>query len=382
MTQTQAVRPVAPGERILALDVFRGFAMFGVLIAYCLWSLGTVPDDQWSPLDKTLGEIAGFVIDGKFYTILAFLFGLGFSLQLERASDSAAAVRTYCRRLAVLAGIGLLHALLLRNGDILFPYAMTGFLLIPFRRAPDRLLVAAALVALLVPFAAVWLWKASGVPIPDRPQLEKAPYLVENAAWVRYWYETAIFTWPTNLTLFLFGFLAGRHRLIPTLAGRPKTLLAIVPLGLLASAACYLIIKQLAAASTLTALERLAGGLAFTFHCWGLSSAYAATLLLALGTRQGIQALSPLAAVGRMALTNYLMQAGIIVPLCLAFGWFDTFTPTRSLLLAVALFALQLPFSVWWLRRYRFGPAEWIWRLLTYGRIPPLSLAAKDYAPL
>jgi|KBSSwiStaDraftv2_1062776.scaffolds.fasta_scaffold00323_4 uncharacterized protein len=382
MTETQAVRPVAPSERIMALDVLRGFAMAGVLIAYCMWSLGTAPDDQWSPFNKTSGEIAEFVIDGKFYTILAFLFGLGFSLQLERASDSAAAVRTYCRRLAVLAGIGLLHALLLRNGDILFPYAMTGFLLIPFRRASDRLLVAAALVALLVPYAAVWLWKASGVPIPDRPQLEKAPYLVENAAWVRYWYETAIFTWPTNLTLFLFGFLAGRHRLIPTLAGRPKTLLAIVPLGLLASAACYLIIKQLAAASTLTALERLAGGLAFTFHCWGLSSAYAATLLLALGTRQGIQALSPLAAVGRMALTNYLMQAGIIVPLCLAFGWFDTFTPTRSLLLAVALFALQLPFSVWWLRRYRFGPAEWIWRLLTYGRIPPLSLAAKDYAPL
>ena len=382
MTETQAVRPVAPSERIMALDVLRGFAMAGVLIAYCMWSLGTAPDDQWSPFNKTSGEIAEFVIDGKFYTILAFLFGLGFSLQLERASDSAAAVRTYCRRLAVLAGIGLLHALLLRNGDILFPYAMTGFLLIPFRRASDRLLVAAALVALLVPYAAVWLWKASGVPIPDRPQLEKAPYLVENVAWVRYWYETAIFTWPTNLTLFLFGFLAGRHRLIPTLAGRPKTLLAIVPLGLLASAACYLIIKQLAAASTLTALERLAGGLAFTFHCWGLSSAYAATLLLALGTRQGIQALSPLAAVGRMALTDYLMQAGIIVPLCLAFGWFDTFTPTRSLLLAVALFALQLPFSVWWLRRYRFGPAEWIWRLLTYGRIPPLSLAAKDYAPL
>jgi len=382
MTQTQAVRPVAPGERILGLDVFRGFAMFGVLIAYCLWSLGTVPDDQWSPLNKTLGEIAGFVIDGKFYTILAFLFGLGFSLQLERASDSAAAVRTYCRRLGVLAGIGLLHALLLRNGDILFPYAMTGFLLIPFRRASDRLLVVAALVALLVPYAAVWLWKASGVPIPDRPQLENAPYLVENAMWVRYWYETAIFTWPTNLTLFLFGFLAGRHRLIPTLAGRPRALLAIVPVGLLVSAVFYLIIKQLAAVSAPTALDRLAGGLSFTFHCWGLSSAYAATLLLALGSPRGIRLLSPLAAVGRMALTNYLTQAGIIVPLCLVFGWFDTFTPTRSLLLAFALFALQLPFSVWWLRHYRFGPAEWVWRVLTYGRLPPMRSQPGDYAPL
>jgi len=322
------------------------------------------------------------VIDGKFYTILAFLFGLGFSLQLGRASDSAAAVRTYCRRLAVLAGIGLLHALLLRNGDILFPYAMTGFLLIPFRRAPDRLLVAAALVALLVPFAAVWLWKASGVPIPDRPQLENAPYLVENAMWVRYWYETAIFTWPTNLTLFLFGFLAGRHRLIPTLAGRPRALLAIVPVGLLASTVFYLIIKQLAAVGAPTALDRLAGGLSFTFHCWGLSSAYAATLLLALGSQRGIRLLSPLAAIGRMALTNYLTQAGVIVPLCLAFGWFDTFTPTRSLLLAFALFALQLPFSVWWLRHYRFGPAEWVWRVLTYGRLPPMRSQPGDYAPL
>ena len=375
MTQTQAVRPVAPGERILGLDVFRGFAMFGVLIAYCLWSLGTVPDDQWSPLNKTLGEIAGFVIDGKFYTILAFLFGLGFSLQLGRASDSAAAVRTYCRRLAVLAGIGLLHALLLRNGDILFPYAMTGFLLIPFRRASDRLLVVAALVALLVPFAAVWLWKASGVPIPDRPQLENAPYLVENAMWVRYWYETAIFTWPTNLTLFLFGFLAGRRRLIPMLANRPKPLAGIMLVGALAGAALFYLSQQLVGST-------VSPTLVFTLHCWCLSSAYAAALLVALETRRGVQALWPLAAVGRMALTNYLTQAAIIVPLCLAFGWFDTFTPTRSFLLAFALFALQSPFSVWWLRHYRFGPAEWLWRVLTYGRLPAMKVEPGDYARL
>jgi uncharacterized protein len=81
----------------------------------------------------------------------------------------------------------------------------------------------------------------------------------------------------------------------------------------------------------------------------------------------------PLAAIGRLTLTNYLSQAAIIVPLCLAFGWFDQFRPTTSILLTLAVFFLiQLPFSLAWSSRYQFGPAEWFWRLLTYGRMPPL----------
>ena len=86
MATTADIQPIAPGDRILALDVLRGFAMCGVLVAYCMWSLGTAPDEQWSPLDRALGRFVGFAVDGKFYTILAFLFGLGFSLQLERAA--------------------------------------------------------------------------------------------------------------------------------------------------------------------------------------------------------------------------------------------------------------------------------------------------------
>jgi len=382
MAKSDFIQPVAARDRILSLDVLRGFAMVGVLVAYCVWNLGTAPEDSWSQLDKGLNQFLSFAIDGKFYTILAFLFGLGFSLQLQRASDESGAVRTYCRRLAALAAIGLLHALLLRNGDILFPYAVTGFFLIPLRKASDRVLVAAAFLALLLPYAARWIWGLSGVPIPERPHLENAPYLVENFTWVRYWLETAIFTWPTNLTLFLFGFCAGRHRLIARLTQRPKILGSIVVVGLLAGGAFYLIMAQLASASSLTMAERIVGGLSFTFHCWGLSSAYAATLLLALRSRSGAALVSPLGPIGRMALTNYLLQAIIIVPLCIAFGWFDTFTPTKALLLAFAVFAFELPFSMWWLRRFRFGPVEWIWRLLTYGRIPPLKLDPGDYAPI
>jgi len=376
----QSIQPVAAGERILALDVMRGFAMTGVLIAYCMWNLGTASEESWSPLEKALDQLLAFAVDGKFYTILAFLFGLGFSLQLERASDRVAAVRTYCRRLAALAGIGALHALLLRNGDILFPYAITGFVMIPFRRASDRVIVVAALVRLPVPYAVRGIWGASGVPIPERPHLAQATYLAENLAWVRYWLETAIFTWPTNLTLFLLGYLAGRHRIVIRIGQRPKLLGSLVVAGLCVGAVFYTIMLQIAAADSLSMIERTFGGLSFTFHCWGLASAYCATLLLALRSRRGSALVSPLAPVGRMALTNYLMQALIIVPLCLIFAWFDTFTPTRSLLLALAIFAFQVPFSSWWLRYFRFGPLEWIWRLLTYGRIPPLRLDPTDYA--
>jgi len=368
MAHQSAEQPVGPRERILALDVFRGFAMFGVLLAYCMWSLGTAPEKSWSPADTWLGEFFHYAGDGKFYTILAFLFGLGFSIQLSRATNESTAVETYCRRLAALALIGLGHALLLRNGDILLPYALTGFLMIPFRRLPDRAVLAAAFIVVLIPGLARLVWEASDIPVPQRPHLENAPYLVENVAWVRYWYTTAIFSWPTNLTLFLFGLIAGRNHLLPRLTKNPGILRKIVLYGFAAGTALYFAAQQLeGSASTVVGA---AAALLFTIHCWGMSSAYVAGLLLALRTSAGAKLLRPLSAVGRMALTNYLMQSALIVPLCLAFGWFDQFTPTRSLALALALFALQVPFSTLWLRHFEFGPAEWVWRLFTYGRLP------------
>jgi uncharacterized protein len=370
----QSEQPIGPRERILALDVFRGFAMLGVLIAYCMWSLGNAPQESWSRLDKWLGQLVHFAVDGKFYTILAFLFGLGFSVQLARATNDSAAVETYCRRLAALAAIGLAHALLLRNGDILLPYALTGFLMIPFRNASDRVVLAAAFTALLIPAAAHLLWATLGVPLPERPHLENAAYLTENAEWVRYWYSTAVFSWPTNLTLFLFGLLAGRHHLLPRLTERPEILARIAVCGLTGGTALFF--AEAALAGGTSPLLDAAAALLFTFHCWCMSSLYAAGLLLALRTVAGARILTPLSAIGRLALTNYLMQAGLIVPLCLVFGWFDRFTPTRSLALAVVVVALvQLPFSLIWLRHFEFGPAEWIWRLFTYGCPPRLKRA-------
>jgi uncharacterized protein len=85
-------------------------------------------------------------------------------------------------------------------------------------------------------------------------------------------------------------------------------------------------------------------------------------------------------AVGRTALTNYLLQAAIIIPVCAGFNLFDRVTPSLGVLLALAVWSLQVPASVRWMRHFRFGPAEWVWRSLTYGRPQPMRMTGKSAA--
>jgi uncharacterized protein len=124
-------------------------------------------------------------------------------------------------------------------------------------------------------------------------------------------------------------------------------------------------------------------GLLWSAHAWGLAAFYASSLLLLLQRHSWQRRLASLGAVGRMALTNYLLQAAIIIPVCVGFGLFDRVTPSLGLLLALAIWSAQVPASVWWLRRFRFGPAEWVWRSLTYGRPQPMRIAAHgvEYSP-
>jgi uncharacterized protein len=100
---------------------------------------------------------------------------------------------------------------------------------------------------------------------------------------------------------------------------------------------------------------------------WSLAAVYVAAFALLCQRQRWPARLYWLRAVGRMAFTNYLIQALIVVPVCVAFRLFDTITPTRGLLLALAVAAVQIPFSVFWLTRFEYGPVEWLWRTATYG---------------
>ena len=372
------LQPTLPGERIPALDVLRGFALFGVLLAYTLWNLGSPPERTYGQADHILSRALPALVDTKFYTLFAFLFGLGFAIQLTRAqARGISIVPVYCRRLLALLLIGLAHALLLRNGDILVPYAVMGFFLLLFRNASDMTLAVGAVIGILFPYVARGAWDLTGTPFPQRPETEGLSYLAGNYAWVRYWYSTAITSWPGSLPMFLFGLYMGRRRFFENLASRRVSLRRTLVVGLGVGALAYVARELLLmrASSALSFAQRLTAGLLWSAHAWGLAAFYASSLLLLSQRHSRRQWLAPLGVAGRMALTNYLLQAVIIVPVCLGFSLFDRVTPSLGVLLALAVWSVQVPASMWWLGRFRFGPAEWLWRSLTYGRPQPMRVA-------
>lgn len=368
--------PVPPAERIPVLDVTRGFALFGVLLAYTLWNLGSPPEETYLQIDRMLNWTLAALIDTKCYTLLAFLFGLGFSMQLTRAEGRGLSiVPVYCRRLLALLLIGLAHALLLRNGDILVPYAAMGFILLLFRNASNKALAAGAIIGLVYPYWARGAWNLAGMPISPRPEAAGLSYLAENYAWVRHWYSTALTSWPNVLPMFLFGRFMGRRRFFENITayrkGIRRTLVIGLGLGVLAYAS-----RELLVANAVS--SRMILGLLWSAHAWGLAAFYASALLLLMQKRAWQQRFAPVGAIGRMALTNYLLQAAIVVPVCIVFKLFDKVTPSLGALMALAVWSLQVPVSVWWMRRFRYGPAEWLWRSLTYGRLQPMRVRVAE----
>ncbi|MFY9574048.1 MAG: DUF418 domain-containing protein [Blastocatellia bacterium] len=379
-----ALQPVGPSERILALDVLRGFALFGVLVAYAVWNLGSPPEQTQSEVDLVLDRVLSALVDTKAYTLFAVMFGLGFSIQLTRATARGVrVVPVYLRRLLALLLIGLAHALLLRNGDILVPYAVMGFFLLLFRNASNRTLAIGAIIGLLFPYFAVVAWELTGIPFAERPDTAGIRYLAENFAWVRYWYSSTIILWPASLPMFLFGLYLGRRRLFENLSahrnGLRRVRISGLVVGVLALAGIELLNRTWTHVPQPFA-QRIAFVLLRSVHAWGLAAFYASSLLLLLRSAAWQRRLAPLGAVGRMALTNYLLQAVLIVPLCIAFGLFDRVTPSIGLLLALGVWTLQLPASVWWLNCFQFGPAEWVWRSLTYGRPQQMRTVRKQSA--
>jgi len=375
-------QPVSAGERILALDVVRGCALSGVLLAYALWNLGSPPEPTYSQADHILDRTLTALVDNKCYTLLATLFGLGFSMQLARAeARGASSVTVYCRRLLVLLLIGLAHALLLRNGDILVPYAVMGFVLLLFRKAANRTLAIGVVITLLLPYAMRIAWEWMGLPFPQRPETEGMSYLASNLTWMRYWYATAITTWPGSLPMFLCGLYLGRRRIFDNLAAHQRGLRLMLIAGLVIGVAGfggYECLSRALATDPPSLALWIMSRLLWHGHAWGLAGFYSSSLLLLLQSPVWQRRLAPLGAVGRMALTNYLLQAVLIVPACIAFSLFDRVTPTIGVLLALGVWALQMPASVWWLKRFQFGPAEWVWRSLTYGRPQSMRKTAEQ----
>lgn len=409
------MQPVAAAERIELIDAVRGFALSGVLLANLVWisqdvaltpaQLEALPT---AALDRVARYGVQFFVDWKFYTLFSFLFGLGFSVQLMRGEKRGVAiVPLYARRLGVLLGIGTLHAYLLWFGDVLQFYALLGFLLILFRRRGDRVLLGTG-IGLGVIFPAVvviveaLLDPKPAAPWPDAAELKEITAAFQgftsgsvlnvfkaNAkhAW-GFWTDTfAIQFLAAIFGKFLLGFYVGRRRLLEDPEAHTRLFRRLLVWGLgigLVGNATWVVTSELERAGVLARSSpwTLAAQLPIYLGILAMSAFYLSAIVLLWRNPAWRRRLSWLAPVGRMALTNYLTHSFFYVFLFWGFGLglLGRVGTTFCVALGLAIFAAQIVFSSWWLRRFRFGPAEWLWRSLTYGTRQPMSLVTSPLA--
>lgn len=392
------LRPSAPAERIVEVDIVRGFALFGVLLVN-MYGFGADSIAWNAPSDRLAYTTTHFLFDSKSWTLFSMLFGFGFALQLMRATARGLPfLATYLRRLAVLFVFGAAHTLLY-DGDILILYAELGLGLLFLHRLPTRwLLVLAVGLLLIFPFGhlltpdrdaeiGIAIETVADARITLELQSQTHVYTQGSLAEVAAYNATAIlatpfdeFNWADSglaaFAMFLLGYVLGRSGIMNNIPEKITSIARVRNWGLgigltamtaelaLTASSGYAVYRPSSAAPMVI----LAGDLLFAFGTVALALGYAAMLVLAAQTPKGRKLLAPLAGVGRMALTVYLTQTLIFTSLFYGYGLDMAYRvgPVTVSIWAVAIFVGQVLACRWWLRRYRFGPAEWLWRCLSY----------------
>jgi uncharacterized protein len=404
--ESQPVGPVSLSERIVFIDVLRGVALFGILAANmraffapldCYGNIGVLFHSRADVLAQAF--IDAF-IQGKFISIFSFLFGMGFAIQMSRAEARGARfMGFYPRRLLALALFGLIHGVLIWAGDVLLTYAFSGAILLLFRKRQQKTLLwwAGGIFALPIVVSTIFLavyfsrfrrpWMN-----PKPPDMAKLYAVINIYAhgtvrqilaqnWVEWKQELPVTLFAIYAAaLFLLGMWVWRAGIVPRLEEYKPVLRRVcawcIPVGLILSI-FVAIVKAVVPPGTVSLWGWLAGILWLPgSHI--LSAGYVSGLALLFMREDWRRLLLPFAAVGRMALTNYLMQS----VLCTLFfyhyttGLYGRIGPALGLVPTVLLYGAQVGASNWWLTRYRFGPMEWLWRGMTYGKFPSMRREA------
>jgi uncharacterized protein len=402
--------PVDPSERSHLLDGLRGLALFGILIANMVGFIGFGMMDEARRAATVLHAFDDFaelaiewLVVGKFYSIFSLLFGIGFAIQIGRLGVRGEGVGRYARRLAILFGIGLAHLLLLWFGDIVALYALMGFVLLLFRNASDRRLLTWAVLLWLMPVAWSSMIHLAAInpaaPLFAQGMKALAMFGIDpNSDPLAYYRDTGFIgqlaVHPPEvlfrvgdlvyqmrpakvLAMFLIGLWAGRRAIHRDPAAHEPLLRRVTVIGLVAGLPLSFARAALDMEGPDTPIVQLAVETLYCLSTPTLALGYVAALtLMWIKGRQAL--LTWCAPAGRMALTNYLMQS--VLQSLVFYGWGLGLIGRYGLVFvfpfAIALFVLQLVYSRWWLARYRFGPVEWVWRSLTYGKAQPMRLAA------
>lgn len=412
--------PLPGAERQPTLDILRGFALMGILImnmpgfSYSGFAEADGSHLWTSPVDQAAEQLRDLLFSGKFNSMFSLLFGIGFTIQFQRMleRDPLGAPAMYLRRLLVLFAIGVVHACVFWTGDVLHVYALLGILLLfGLRHVSDRgvmVLIGACIVYPLIAslirvavvtkeFTAARVRQAQAFEASNNAAYGHGSFadtVVENLRVMAYgyidlWNLWGTFGWYVMLALtMLIGLLAGRRRWVqrvPELMPQIRRLTWwALGIGLVCGAA-FTIIFELNRAPGPSLIKTL-GGLCYSLSRLALMIFYVLVIVRLAQTAAGRRWFAPFEAAGRMPLTNYLMQTAICITLFNGWGlglWLKV-GPAAGLALSLFIFfAVQVPWSLWWLKRHERGPVEVLWARITYGsgRVPAAQLPSPAPAP-
>lgn len=417
MTAQTILMPVSASERIVAMDVIRGFALLGILLMNIealvgpLFAALTGLDQSLTGADRWADALIYIFVQGKFFTLFSLLFGMGFAVMMARAQAAGRPFTgVYLRRSFGLLTIGLVHMLLVWSGDILTVYALFALvLLLLFRNTPQSrlpkwgiglyllpalmMLVLGVLgsLAQLDPNAAAGMNETMAAQSAEMARATEA----QRQAFGAGSYAEAVAQRFEDFKMFLgymlvmgwqiLGmFLLGAWFVRSGAIARPDEFPRLYarlrwiawPLGL----AMMLVSFRLMPTSDFARMDAVSGlatGLSMVgsvLMCLG----YVAWIMRGLQSPAWARTLGVLAPAGRMALTNYLLQSVVCTLIFYGYGlgYFEQLSRAWQVPFVLVFFALQVALSHWWLARFRFGPVEWGWRAFTYWQRPLLRQPA------
>ena len=420
--------PVTEDQRLGSVDVLRGFALLGILAMNVVsfgWPFSGYdnPDLSGGPslANRSAWLVNHVLFSGKMMSLFSMLFGAGLVLMADRAADRGAKLAgVYYRRVLWLLVIGLIHGYFIWSGDILFPYALCGLVLFFFRGLTPRWLIGLGTALILLSTAAFpvmgfGLGYVRGLAAEAQAERDAGGELDPGQVeLLDSWEQMQVMFDPTEeqyaeqLAAFRGSYREVQpHRVEETfqfqamylplfiwgIAGRMLLGMGLMKLGVFAGVRSTRFYVGMAALGYLVGLPITiyggidswqsgfdgirgiqVGGSLGLLGTVPIALGHAAVVMLVLRSSllQGLT--TRLAAVGRMALTNYLMQSILCTTLFYGYGlgYFGTIARPGLWLVVLAVWALQLWYSPRWLSRFRFGPMEWLWRSLTYWKLQPM----------
>lgn len=383
---------IVPNKRIQLVDALRGFALLGIVLIHFIEHFELFKQPEYHFLfsvetNRMFFETIFFLVSGKAYSIFAIMFGFSFFIQLNRRAEKGTDFRlTFAWRLVLLLLMGLLHSLIYR-GDILHIYAFLGLFLILFYKVNTKiLLLFAFLFAVQIPiiyhlvqtflnpeYTYVKDWGGNyNSNCTEAYAYGSLLDVIKVNVWeARY----IVWTWTYYsgrfvqlFALFLIGLLLGRIGFFENPIKFKKAIKRGLFISVLAGIVLYFIISGIGSSDFSGTQKMLFNDLIGSYYNLACTSVIlAAFTLFCLNVTKSFF-IKMLAIYGRMSLSNYVFQAivGVVLFYGFGFGLFKYLGSVWSLIAGIGFFVFQVAISSYWLKRYYYGPLEWLWRALTF----------------